>query len=406
MHKRAILFVDDEPNVLQALQRMLRPMRHEWTMTFASSGAQALELIETQAYDVVVSDMRMPGMDGVQLLNEVMRRSPQTIRLGLSGQSYDETMLRLTGPTHQFLSKPCEPKLLRDTVERALSLRRLLHDERLVTLVSRLRELPVLPQSYSRLLEDLHMPDVSVKAVAGVIEHDVGMAVKTLQWVNSAIFGVRHHVTSVTHAVSLLGLDVIRSLVLTMGVFSELSRSTLAAGFSLDEFMNHSMAVGVYAKRAAESTRCDEHVVHDAFTAGMLHDIGRLVLAAGCPQEYAEVIAQTAYGAVPIEDVEEHYFGATHAEVGGYLLGLWGFPDPIVEAAAYHHRLADCVARELTPAVLVHAGDFLAHLGGPAMYSASDSNPDVAACASAGIELLDPEWQHACLRDDVESDIL
>lgn len=402
MSKRSILFVDDEPNVLQGLQRSLRPMRHEWTMTFASSGKQALDLMDAQYYDVVVSDMRMPGMDGVQLLNEVMQRSPRTVRLALSGQTYDETMLRLTGPTHQFLSKPCEPQLLRDTVNRALALRSILHEDRLVTLVSKLRGLPVLPQSYSLLLEELHVPDVSIKAVARIIEKDVGMAVKTLQWVNSALFGVRHTVTSVTHAVSLLGLDIIRTMVLTMGVFSDFSKRALCEGFSLPAFMDHSIAVGAYAKRVAELAGCTEDTVHDAFTAGMLHDIGRLILASGCPAEYAAVIAESTAHQAPLEHVEFQAFGTTHAEVGGYLLGLWGFPDQIVEATAFHHRPAECLAQGPAPVVLVHAADYLAHIAG-----VGGSEPvveaDSAVCATAGFDVLDPEWQRACLRT-VEKD--
>jgi HD-like signal output (HDOD) protein len=109
------------------------------------------------------------------------------------------------------------------------------------------------------------------------------------------------------------------------------------------------------------------------------------------------VISEAAERGVPLEVVEQEHLGATHAEVGGYLLGLWGFPDPIAEAAAYHHRPEACGTHELTPALLVHAADFLVHLSGNRSGSSSSMRPEVAVCAAAGLDLLDPEWQRACL---------
>lgn len=358
---KSILFVDDEPNILVGLERMLRPMRHSWKMKFVNDGQKALDLMEEDPIDVIVSDMRMPGMDGSRLLTEVMRRYPRVVRIALSGHSGDETLLRLTGPIHQFLSKPCNPDVLKETVERAFSLRNLLQDEALIQLVSSFTALPVLPRSHTQLLEELHAPDISIKFIARIIERDVGMAAKTLQWVNSAYFGVRNQVTSVTYAVSLLGLDVIRSMVLTMGVFSEFAKKPLASGFSLEEFMDHSVAVGAYAKRVALLNGTNERLANDAFTAGILHDTGKLVLAVGRPKEYASILSRAQGNMAYIHEMEHESMGATHAEVGGYLLGLWGFPDPVVEAVAYHHQPSHCVARGITPLTIVHATNYLVH---------------------------------------------
>ncbi|MCL4693648.1 MAG: HDOD domain-containing protein [Candidatus Hydrogenedentes bacterium] len=358
---KSILFVDDEPNILVGLERMLRPMRHSWTMKFVNGGQAALDFMEKEPIDVIVSDMRMPGMDGARLLSEVMQRYPRVVRIALSGHSGDETMLRLTGPIHQFLSKPCNPDVLKETVERAFSLRNLLQDDALIRLVSSFTALPVLPRSHTELIEELHAPDISVKMIARIIERDVGMAAKTLQWVNSAYFGVRNQVTSVTYAVSLLGLDVIRSMVLTMGVFSEFAKRRLAAGFSLETFMDHSVAVGASAKRVALQNGTNERLANDAFTAGILHDTGKLVLAAGRSDEYASLLARTGGDTSQIHDIEREVLGATHAEVGGYLLGLWGFPDPVVEAVAYHHNPAHCVARGITPLAIIHWTNSLVH---------------------------------------------
>ncbi len=385
---KAILFVDDEPNILLGLERMLRPMRHSWSMSFANSGPQALDLMKEKPFDVIVSDMRMPGMDGAHLLNEVMLRYPRVVRIALSGHSGDETLLRLTGPIHQFLSKPCNPDVLMETVKRAFSLRSLLQDDALVRLVSSFNMLPVLPRSHTRLLEELHAPDISLKVIARIIERDVGMAAKTLQWVNSAYFGVRNHVTSINYAVSLLGLDVIRSMVLTMGVFSEFADKSLAPGFSLESFMEHSVAVGAYSKRIAVLNGTDERLANDAFTAGILHDAGKLILAAGCPVEYGSVLSRAPADTAEIDQIERDLLGATHAEVGGYLLGLWGFSDPVVEAVAYHHYPSRCLARGVTPVLIVHAANYLAHVNAAGHEKDATRILDREYCSKANLKLL------------------
>ena len=126
-----ILFVDDESNILQGLQRMLRPMRHDWQMYFAESGADALALLAENPIDVVISDMRMPRMDGAQLLHDIRDRYPQIVRIILSGYSEKEMIVRSVHSAHQYLMKPCDPEILRETISRACALRDLLADENL-----------------------------------------------------------------------------------------------------------------------------------------------------------------------------------------------------------------------------------------------------------------------------------
>ena len=105
--KTRILFVDDEPLVLQGLQRMLRPMRNEWEMAFVESGRRALEEMATLPFQVVVSDMRMPGMNGAQFLSHVQELYPRTVRLILSGHADKDLIMKCVGTAHQFLAKPC-----------------------------------------------------------------------------------------------------------------------------------------------------------------------------------------------------------------------------------------------------------------------------------------------------------
>ncbi len=136
-----LLFVDDEPRVLQGLQRQLHGMRHEWDMHFVENGAAALEYMAREPVEVIVSDMLMPGMDGAQLLGEVLLRHPHTVRLVLSGHADREAVLRLIGPAHQYLSKPCNAEELRAAIARALALRDLLANDQLKQLASKVKSL-------------------------------------------------------------------------------------------------------------------------------------------------------------------------------------------------------------------------------------------------------------------------
>ena len=354
---KRILFVDDEPNVLEALERMLFPMRKEWHTAFANGGEKALELMKDNSFDVLVTDLRMPGMDGVTLLTKVSESYPETIRFVLSGQPDKETVFRAFGPAHQFMSKPCDAKVLKANVERAFALRGLLANDTLKGIVSQAGDLPALPKTYSALMEELHCKDASLGAVGRIIESDVGMTAKVLQLVNSAFFGLRQRVTSAAQAVSLLGLDTVKALVLVVGVFSQADAKHLPREFSLDALLRHSMDVGSHARAIAQREKADKVLVNDAYTAGVLHDAGTLLLMMNLTEDYAHILDHAFVNGVPLLQSELENLGCTHAEVGAYLLGIWGLSDPLVEAAAFHHCPANCPAHGFSPLTAVHAAN-------------------------------------------------
>ena len=357
---KRILFVDDEPNVLDGLRRMLRPMRKEWEIAFAPGGEEALAILAGKHFDVVVSDMRMPGMDGAQLLSEVKQRHPQVIRVVLSGHSEKETILRSVGPTHQYIAKPCDPDQLRDIITRACALRDQLSEDALRDLVSQLSTIPSLPQTYTEIIEELQSPDASIKRVGQIVSKDVGMTAKILQLVNSAFFGLRHHVSNPSQAASFLGVDTLKALVLSVHIFSQLDNIKIEA-FSLDTLWNHSAATGALAKRIAMAEGCAEQLRDLALLAGLLHDAGKLVLAANLPERYSGVLASAEGEGLELWEAERRILTNTHAEVGAYLLGLWGLPDPIVEAVAFHHNPSACLGDEFTPLTAVHVANALEH---------------------------------------------
>ncbi len=190
-----ILFVDDEMNVLAGLKRMLRTQRNEWEMHFAGGGHAALELMQQHMFDVVVSDMRMPGMDGAELLTRVSELYPNTVRLVLSGQSEHEKIFRAVGPAHQFMSKPCDPEVLIGTIQRACALQCRMQDESLRRIITQVKFLPTLPSIYRDLVTKLKSDDSSLDEIGEMIGRDISMTAKVLQLVNSSFFGLPQHVT-------------------------------------------------------------------------------------------------------------------------------------------------------------------------------------------------------------------
>jgi HD-like signal output (HDOD) protein len=355
---KRILFVDDEPNVLQGLQRLLRSQRGEWTMAFAPGGAEALALLESTPFDVVVSDMRMAPMNGIQLLAEVMRRHPQTVRIVLSGQSDRDALLQSVGPAHQCLTKPCDADTLRSTIARACALRELLQGESLKGLISQVSSIPSLPSLYREIVEELQSPDASIRVVGDIIAKDIAMTAKVLHLVNSAFFGLGRHVSSPAQAVSLLGLDTVKALALCAQLFSSFEHLE-SAGFNLRLLWEHSAAVGALARELATQQQCGPKSVDHALLAGLLHETGILVLTANLAQRYGATVTLARRRAIPLWQAEYEMLGTSHGEVGAYLLGLWGLPDPIVEAVAFHHTPRRCLSREFGALAAVHVADAL-----------------------------------------------
>ena len=385
-----ILFVDDEPNILSGLQRMLRTMRHEWEMSFANNGAEALNLIGEKNIDVVVSDMRMPGMDGSQLLQKISLQYPQVVRIILSGYSEKEMIMKSVGVAHQYISKPCDSEVLKETVNRACALRNLLTDEKLRRLVSQLRSVPSLPTLYHELMQELSLPDPRMRKIGEIVQQDIGMTVKILQIINSAFFGLRRNITDADEALRFLGLDTIKALTLSIGVFSQFESSKLPNSF-LVRLWEHSLAVGTIAKIIAKSENSD--MTDYAFTAGLLHEIGKIVLAVNLPEKFAEAQKLVEEEKLERSEAERQVFETTHSEVGAYLLGLWGLPAQVVEAVAFHRNPREFQNDSFTPLAAVHIANILHHHRVENVCSEPEKYFDVPYLQRLGLIEKIPAWQ-------------
>ncbi len=395
MDKKTVLFVDDEPNILSGLKRMLRPMRRAMNFEFAEDGPAALEVMAARKVDVVISDMRMPGMDGATLLATIQEQYPHAIRIMLTGQADDESVLRTVSVAHQFLAKPADPVQLKQVISRATALQDLMADERLKKVVSSIGSLPSLPETYARLQQVLRDPDGSLADVAAVIEQDLAMSAKVLQLVNSAFFGLFRHIESPARAVNLLGLDTIKALVLGVGVFTDM-KAPPSRIFNVKTLWSHSMATAAFAKKIATLESEDRDLIDHAFVAGLLHDVGKLLLLSRMHGEYEQAVRMAMETSCSLLEAEQKIFGLSHGDVGGYLIGLWGLPGPVVESITFHHRLRDYPDPDFGPALIVHVADYISYRLEPGQCIGEQPCLDEEILDRAGMLDKTDQWLELC----------
>jgi putative nucleotidyltransferase with HDIG domain len=330
---KKILFVDDDECLLDGLRDALRPYRHQWSMGFMSNGEDALVKLGAESHDVIISDLRMPGMDGATLLERVRDRHPAVVRIVLSGHAEMGMVARAAATAHRLIAKPCETDDLARVIERSCAL------QELATRVERDRSaiaasaLPSVPRLYAELMQLLAEGSAGAADAARVVERDIAMAAKILQLANSAYFGRRSPVTRVAEAVAYLGIEALRALVLQAEAFREFPVGARIKGFDLEALHQHSTRVARLAAALAGEVRTGP----DAFTAGLLHDVGLVALASQDPNGLTDDLVTARTQNRPTHLIEREQHGVTHAEVGAHVLALWGLPHTITEAVAGHH---------------------------------------------------------------------
>jgi HD-like signal output (HDOD) protein/CheY-like chemotaxis protein len=354
---KRILFVDDEVGVLQGLQRMLFEMADVWEMVFVDSAEKALSALSDAEFDVIVSDMRMPVMDGATLLSHVHNEYPNVVRIILTGHSELEATLRAMPVAHSFLTKPCKPGVLEEVVRRSCALQALLDQESSRTLVGSVAGLPVKPEVYARLTEAIADPHIEMSQIARIVTRDVGLASKVLHLTNSSFFGSKRNFVSVDQAVMFIGIRMLRKVVLSAEVFAAFSPKQSLGGLSLDHEQKHGLACAGIARAIAPDPELGEY----AFLAGMLHDVGKLVLATRAPKVMRQLNKHRTRGESIPPAIEEEVASTSHGRIGAYLLGLWGLEHPLVEAVAYHHDPAATGSTTLDLPTIVHIADALTH---------------------------------------------
>lgn len=327
---KRVVFVDDEGSILDALSDAMRPHRRRWAMRFVASGEAALAAIEQSPCDIVISDLRMPGLDGAALLERIRECSPTTIRIVLSGHADPHMVARASSVAHQMLSKPCETDQLVATIDRASQLTDTIARVELRRATVGMSVLPSTPHLYGRLSQALSSADASIRDIGRIVEQDMAVSAKILQLANSAYFGRHQPVGAVSEAVTYLGLDTVRALVMQVAAFHQVSGERPSEQFAIERLQTHSWRVANLARQLVD----DPSLRSAAFTAGLLHDVGLLVLATHEPLTLSQILVAVREQQRPLFPVERELCGVTHAEIGAHLLALWGLPIDITSAIA------------------------------------------------------------------------
>jgi putative nucleotidyltransferase with HDIG domain len=360
--RRAILFVALSPEDSEGIREGLRDTADKWRLEFVSNVRQGLTALGTTEFDAAIVDLMAPGIDAPGLFKSMMEASPVTLRIGLVTPPERQAIQQVRAAVHQLLTKPCDAKVLTAVLARAFAAQEYLSDENFKRLAGGIRSLPVLPATYTELMQELKSEDPSLERAGEIVAKDMALTAKILTLVNSAFFGLGRPIAHPSEAAVFLGTETLRALVLSLQVFSQFSQVQLKE-FSVENLWKHSWTTGVLARRLCEFEEAGRETTDEAFIAGLLHDVGKLVLAANHPAQLEENIRQARQKRQSLWEQEYQVYNASHAELGGYLLGAWGLPSGVVDAVAFHHRPGHARCQKFCALTAVHAANTIGKKG-------------------------------------------
>ncbi len=354
-----VLYVDDNEITRHELEEGFEFVAPDWEMRVADSLEAAEHIVNsTNSLDAVVTRSRVEHIDMDPLLMQVSDVHPGAIRIMVEDMVHTQDIFQPSSLAHQYMLAPVDHVKLRDTLQRIRGLQLDTTAAKIQHIIGRIGKLPSLPALYAEISEEIQSPATTVQEVGEIIAKDVAMTTKILQLANSPVFGFTSRIMDISHAVFVLGLDTIKGLVLSAGLFSNVTVSR-ASGVNPERFMDHSTKVALLARSIAISENKSIDFTDISYIGGFLHDIGRLVLASQLSEEYGHAHALAEERKIPLIEAEVEVFGADHAEVGGCLLGLWGFPDQVSESAFRHHAPIASIDTDFTPLTAVHTANVI-----------------------------------------------
>jgi HD-like signal output (HDOD) protein/CheY-like chemotaxis protein len=334
MNNKAILFVDDEQNILRAFKRLF--MDRECKILLANSGKEALELLKTEEIDLLVSDMKMPYMDGYELLSIAKKEYPEVARIILSGFSEKETMIRSiqNNLAMIYLLKPWQNEQLLRTINSTLKLQQILKQHNMEKIANSLVDtVNVREKLCDELLIQLDR-NVELEDLVELIEKDFILSAIILRYVNSTFYG--NNIASIRQALKYFSVNELKNIILSKKLNQTIDgdekvrrlKNYLWKHASLRNKITHYIYRQLIGKDIPEEYKL----------AGLLHSVGMLVLLKIYNNEYVDVVHEAFSNHINLLKLEKERYGLNHQEAGGYLLDWWGIPFPIVETAFYHHN--------------------------------------------------------------------
>jgi HD-like signal output (HDOD) protein len=362
----AVLFVDDEESMCEMYRGFSHVLDEHYEVVTANSGEEGAKILSSRKFDVVVTDLTMPNMDGLRFLGHVVQKQPDCARIIISGYADRLKVARCLFVGHRYFSKPCDIPSLADLLVRLASFRHLVSNQKVRRIIGGIGSLPGPPETFLKIEKVLQSPHSSIQEVAEVVEQDVVVTAKLLQIVNSAQFGMPRKVVSVTEAVQLVGIEAVRGLVLGLQAFASYKEHP-GKKAPPAQLWDHSLRTALKARRIARAQGFSLHTSDRAFLAGLLHDVGRIVIDANAPEERAEVNDFAKRFAVSNAEAERRRFGAAHGEIGGYLLALWGIDDEVVRIVQHQESLSTFTGNDPHAIASLHVAH-VAEMGDPQAY--------------------------------------
>ncbi len=354
-----VLCLDESLEFVTGLVQCLTAKSQSWEVAHALTGAQALEIARKQPIDVALLSASAPNTDVIEVANTLTQINPKLIVFILAPDAKSSDQAYSSG-RHQWHPKNAPAFTLVAAVNRMTSLVSWLSNNTTLELVSGIHGLPTIPSNYQGVLRTINSPNSTIQDIGTAMEKDMGMTSRVLQVANSAIYGFSSKITSPTQAAQVVGVDTLKSLVRYTHVLNNFPQSATSNAV-FDKVWSHSVGVAAVARKITLLHTKDETRAEEAFTAGLLHDIGKLVLMSIKPEDYKEVLRKATEGKSSVHLVERVKLGTTHSETGAYLLSLWGIPYSILEAVAWHHYPGECKDKEFSALTAVHIANVSEH---------------------------------------------
>lgn len=259
--------------------------------------------------------------------------------------------------------------------------------------VENISTIPTIPSVLKQLSTIIENPKISLNEISHFVSQDPALTTKILQMVNSALYGFPGRISSVNHAVMLLGLNVVKGLLLSVSVFEIMHKAMIG-------LREHSIGVAIASKLLARKKGLKEP--EEVFVAGLLHDVGKVILTLSWPEEYDRTVRDAEASGIAIFDAERRHFSETHAAVAGWLAEKWHFPAKLCECIANHHRPQTSSLAPLETSI-VHMADVLVKARGLG-YSGDRLVPDVNPKAWETLGLSEEDLREILkeLEDSVE----
>ncbi len=373
-----VLCVHPDAQELEVWRRVLIDQRRGWDVeSFAAVGPAWARLVASPP-DLVVAPMCV-ALDGRVLLTQVRDQWPDVARVLVAGGVCDERAVEGQRIAQRVLPDDVEPAAFIEALSQVLKLREIVQASELRAVLGRVGQLPAAPAVHARLVRRLRDPNATLSEMAALVSEDPGLSAQVLRLANGAYFGRGQSVTSLEGAAARLGTRLLTSVVLAAEAFGRFG--VPAAGFSMDAFQQHSTLVARIATALEPRAPWND----DAFTAGLLHDVGRLIIASQMPQDHARIEQRADKEGFPRHVIERELLGTDHAVLGASLLGRWGLPSAVLDAVQRHHQVSLTGEIELGPTLAVAVANQLAH-------DFERFAPGTTAANPSAIAAGDPRW--------------